>query len=111
MSGFGGYDRNVYYHPEACGLELVGDLEDANACWEFTTLIVVREIATGDLYAAQDSGCSCPTPFEDVRSFADMAPIKTVDELKDFVQANLCSGWTSAQRQALYRKVRKALAA
>lgn len=107
---FGGsYDTNVYYHPENCGLELIGELDDENACYSYDTLIVVRDLLSGDLYAAADSGCSCLTPFEDFRSLADMTPIRTLDDLKSFVHANSCSGWTSAQRQSLYRKVRRAL--
>lgn len=109
---FGGYEHNVYYHPEAGRLTLIGELDDENLSYEFDTLIVVRDDTTGDLYAVADSGCSCPTPFEDVRSFSDMTPIKTLDDVKTFVKAHESDyreKWTSEQRQALYRKVRKAL--
>lgn len=107
---FGGYDHNVYYNPEASGLTLIGELEDENANYSYDTLIVIRDDVTGNLYAAHDSGCSCPTPFEDVRSFSDMTEIKTLDDVKDFVKANHgCAVWPPAQRQKLYRNVRKAL--
>ena len=107
---FGGYEHNVYYNPEAGGLTLIGELDDENASYSYDTLIVLRDDVTGDLYAVADSGCSCPTPFEDVRSFADMTPIKTLDELKTFVKSHgNYHNWPSTQRQKLYRQVRKAL--
>ncbi len=58
---------NVYYNPEQCGLNLVGVLDDAKLSYEFDTLIVLEATQDGKLYWARDSGCSCPTPFEDYR--------------------------------------------
>lgn len=105
-----GWEQNVYNHPEACGLELVGEVDDENAYYEFNTLIVVRDVADGRLYAAQDAGCSCPIPFEDVRSLADMTEIRSDADIRAFVAANDCSSWTLADKLTLYRKVREALA-
>lgn len=39
------------------------DREDL--CYEYDTFIVLRHIPSGRLFYANDSGCSCPTPFED----------------------------------------------
>jgi hypothetical protein len=110
MSGWGGYDNNVYYNPEQCGLRLIGELEDANADYSFDTIIVVQDIASGRVYAGQDSGCSCPTPFEDVHSLGDLTEIRTDDELRAFVKAHEgYVNWPLAEQQALYRKVREVL--
>lgn len=57
------YEKNIYYNPEACGLEIVVS-EDAADSYEFDIFLVVRHLETGRLFWAQDSGCSCPTPFE-----------------------------------------------
>jgi hypothetical protein len=61
------YDRNAYYHPEALGLTVVAELEfsDMNYCYD--TRVVWKD-ESGTLYTARDSGCSCPTPFEDYTS-------------------------------------------
>jgi hypothetical protein len=45
--------------------------------------------ATGALYGAFDSGCSCPTPFEDFARLEDMTPIRTVEDAKRLVRENL----------------------
>jgi hypothetical protein len=56
---------NVYYDPKECGLEQVATLDEDGLSYEYNTLLVVRDVATGRVFYAQDSGCSCPTPFED----------------------------------------------
>lgn len=56
---------NVYYNPGAFGLELIDSLDEADMSYEYHTLIVLRHIETGRIYWAEDSGCSCPCPFED----------------------------------------------
>lgn len=98
-------ESNVYYNPDDSGLTLVGELEDDNASWSFDTLIVLREDISGNLYAAHDSGCSCPCPFEDVRSFSDLTRIRSVVELEQFVKAHEISGWSVENRTALYKQV------
>lgn len=56
---------NISYYPESSGLEIVASIDEDGLCYEFNTLIVWRHIQTGRLFWAQDSGCSCPIPFED----------------------------------------------
>ncbi|TDB90933.1 hypothetical protein E1264_03765 [Actinomadura sp. KC216] len=58
------YDKNIYYKPEASGLEIVVDIDIAGS-WSFDMFVVWRETATGRLGYLTDSGCSCPSPFED----------------------------------------------
>jgi hypothetical protein len=60
-----GYDDNVYYHPEKCGLINIGTLDEDDLSYEYNTLIVVQHTESGRLFWAQDRGCSCPIPFED----------------------------------------------
>ena len=59
------YDANLYYHPEHSGLKTVGELEYSSGSYEFDTRVVWFEASGNRLLTARDSGCSCPTPFED----------------------------------------------
>jgi hypothetical protein len=70
-----GYDMNPYYYPENCGLELICSYDINNEPYQFNLVAVWRDVKTGKFYKGQDSGCSCPTPFEDFHSLSDMAEI------------------------------------
>lgn len=59
------YETNPYYNPEAVGAERIGELERPNLSYAFSIFLVLREKATGLVFFADDSGCSCPSPFED----------------------------------------------
>ena len=54
---------NVYYDPEEFGLTAVGDIELTEPDYSFYILAVWK--GHGNFYTAVDSGCSCPTPFEE----------------------------------------------
>ena len=54
---------NVYYYPEDSGLSIVGEYDSSDG-YEFTKTVVWKN-KKGQMLWAQDSGCSCPTPFED----------------------------------------------
>jgi hypothetical protein len=58
---------NPYYNPELCGLTQVATLNQPDLDYQYNMMIVVMHVATGRLFFAQDSGCSCPTPFEEFR--------------------------------------------
>lgn len=55
---------NPYYNPELLGLEIV-EMEDIGGPYEFDMWIVWRRLSDGKLFCGNDSGCSCPTPFDD----------------------------------------------
>lgn len=55
--------KNMYYEPGAFGLEIVGVL-DAGESYEYDLLVLWRD-DKGKLYWEAESGCSCPTPFEE----------------------------------------------
>ena len=55
--------ENPYYSPEKLDLEIFGELDEPNLDYEYNTLVVWKD-KEGQLFYAQDSGCSCPTPFE-----------------------------------------------
>lgn len=58
------YDVNIYYHPEKLGLTEVAEIDWSSGSYEFDYRVVWKD-ANGILYTARDSGCSCPSPFED----------------------------------------------
>lgn len=73
--------KNIYYNPEAFGLQIIGDVDVAGS-YEFDILVVFKDSRTNKIYYATDSGCSCPTPFEDHRK-KDLTEI-TRENLKEF---------------------------
>ena len=68
------YWTNVSSDPEKYGLEIVGSLDDPDACYSFNILLVWQH-ADGRLFYATDSGCSCPSPFEGYKSLDDLYEI------------------------------------
>ena len=61
------YDQNVYYFPEHFDCVIVDRLDNSES-YEFD-YFVVWKASDGTLFYGEDSGCSCPTPFEDIKSF------------------------------------------
>lgn len=55
---------NVYYDSLKYGLVIFGELQDNSLSWEFSTAVVWEDPEKHELYCAFDTGCSCPTPFE-----------------------------------------------
>lgn len=62
---------NIYYDPQAFGLEVVGEFEWTEPCWSFDTLAVWKQ-KRGQYWIGQDAGCSCPSPFEDVTDINEL---------------------------------------
>jgi hypothetical protein len=48
--------------------------------------MLVRDIESGELFIGHDSGCSCPTPFEDVRSLGDLEHVRSHEDLNRAVR-------------------------
>lgn len=57
------WDKNLYYKPEKWGLEILAEI-DTGGSYEFNMSVLFKAKDTGGLYLGQDSGCSCPSPFE-----------------------------------------------
>jgi hypothetical protein len=62
---------NIYYNPEKYGLTVVGEIEWSEPCYSFDTTVVWKD-KDGIYYWASDSGCSCPSPFEELNSLDDV---------------------------------------
>lgn len=58
--------HSIYYNPEKFGLIPVDQIDWSSGCYEFDITAVWKRIVDGQLLYAEDSGCSCPSPFESV---------------------------------------------
>lgn len=54
--------KNPYYDTEELGFKMISFDEDFS--YEYNTLIFLAN-GKGQIFTAQDSGCSCPKPFEE----------------------------------------------
>jgi hypothetical protein len=79
-------------NPEKLGLEIVGDADDSEE-YSFDQFVVWKD-ATGQLYYASDSGCSCPTPFENYKTVESLTK-GTVTEIHAALDQ-----WASRNSQA-----------
>lgn len=75
---------NIYYSPEKFGLEIVDEVEWDNEAWQFNLTVAWRDKTTGQIYYGSDSGCSCPSPFEDI-GVNDLDEI-TRENLMEFIE-------------------------
>ncbi len=57
---------DVYCDPEKFGLEVVANAELSEPCYSFDMAVVWYSKDAKKFYWGQDSGCSCPSPFEGV---------------------------------------------
>ncbi|WP_329168319.1 hypothetical protein OG709_29940 [Streptomyces sp. NBC_01267] len=100
--GYG--DDDVYCSPEKFGLTSVGELS-ADLYYEFSVLAVWQRAEDGVLFWATDSGCSCPSPFENHGSVNDL---QRIDDVTAFVRE--VRSWATGeeiQRDDVERLVRK----
>ena len=80
---------NPYYSPEKCGLEILAEAEDRNMSYEFDKLVVWIDLESGNLYAARDSGCSCPSPFEGYTELGDMTLLRSLHTVESLMDSRL----------------------
>ena len=71
------WGNDVYYHAEQHGLTIIAEIDDEQSCYSFDLTVVWKNEATGDKYWAADSGCSCPSPFENYTSVEALTPLRT----------------------------------
>jgi hypothetical protein len=79
------FNKNPYYDPEECGLEIFDDIDTAGS-YEFDMFVIWRKLDDNTLWWGTDSGCSCPTPFEGFETLNDMNQI-TKETFYNFDQA------------------------
>lgn len=72
------YDTNPFYSPDTFDSPLVLEASTSlsDEAYQFEYLAVWSLKANPTMfYTASDSGCSCPTPFEDFHTLADLTPV------------------------------------
>lgn len=82
--------NNVYYAPEKFGLTTVGELDYSSGSYEFD-LTAVWVDDQKNLYYGDDSGCSCPSPFEGV-GLNDLTKA-TVAQLQGHLRARMAEAY------------------
>lgn len=79
------YDYNPYYSPEKCGLKLIAEVEWPNLSYAYCTTVAFLDLETGRVFLAQDSGCSCPTPFDNFEGTGDFIPYESNDQVRRLI--------------------------
>ena len=57
------FNQNPYYSPELCGLKIFQEIDNADS-YECDKLVIWEKVDDGTLWWDVDSGCSCPSPFD-----------------------------------------------
>jgi len=82
------------YYDAPENLDHIITLNDPNAYYDFQDVIVVKDTNDNKIYAASDSGCSCPSPFESHSFPTDFTEIRSSEDLESFIKTNGASGLT-----------------
>lgn len=75
------WGNDIYYNPEKFGLEKVGEFDWSEPDYSFD-ICVVWKAKRGQYWIGNDSGCSCPSPFEDVKDINELDGPYTKDGLR-----------------------------
>lgn len=75
---------DVYYNPEKFGLTQIAQADEDDMSWKFNMFVVWKH-TDGRVFAASDSGCSCPSPFEDYHNLNDLTLVDSYSQLKAMV--------------------------
>jgi hypothetical protein len=86
-------------NPGEHGLNLVAEIEYSSGSYEFDTRIVWAD-KDGKLYTARDSGCSCPSPFEDYKGIEDLDRLDLTD-----LKAEVNGAWDRSSATTLADKL------
>ena len=100
---------NPYYSPEKVGLTVIGELDDADS-YEFNTIVAWTD--GKNIYWAHDSGCSCPTPFEEYEvTLSDKSSLEQLKEsnLQSFISEVMELKLSLAERRGFIDEVKKKL--
>ncbi len=81
---------NIYSTPKNFNLKVVAEIEFSDGNYQFDTRVVWQEMDGPRLWTMRDSGCSCPTPFEDY-SLSNIDPLD-FEALRREVNEEVASG-------------------
>lgn len=69
------FSPDPYNQPEAFGLTLIDSIDLDAYVYQFD-MVCVWWHEDGSIYYAHDSGCSCPSPFENISSMDDLTRLE-----------------------------------
>ena len=95
---------NVYDEPEKYGLRRVLELNDPDASYSFDMFVIWLRESDGQLFYGIDSGCSCPSPFEDV---SGIEMLSQLGDMQSFERELVAWGKSYFNAQALASFVEK----
>ncbi len=90
--------KNIYSDPSDFGMTLVGEAELSDGSYQFDMTLVLTDGES--FYYVQDSGCSCPMPFEDVTGIDGLTKIDRPQDLIDFMDEQIKQGYTYSESDA-----------
>jgi hypothetical protein len=90
---------DTYGQPEKFGLEIVGDISWDDEPYQFDFTVVWKDPKTGEMFYARDSGCSCPSPFEEYTSREKLTPIESFQSFSDMITKSV----EEAKKDTYYR--------
>lgn len=83
-----------YYAPEKLGLEMLA-VEQPDLSYEFNILAFWSN-GIGQVWSCSDSGCSCPSPFEDYRGYTQQEVVQKFERIGSVGQAAaIFDSWNS----------------
>ncbi|MFJ8394364.1 hypothetical protein [Streptomyces sp. NPDC094144] len=104
---------NLYYSPESHGARILGDVDTADS-YEFSMFVAWQRVADGAVFYGTDSGCSCPSPFEDLSESDPWSELTQVHDATKFtkvartwVRESSYSGASAEDKAAMERLISK----
>lgn len=95
-------EKDIYYNPQDYGLTLLGTVDLSEPDYSFDLLAVWK--GKKGYYLATDSGCSCPTPFENYDSLEDLTGPLTASQAQE-ESKNLWNGYDPKSFRALMEEI------
>lgn len=86
---------------EESDYEFVAEVDWDHEAYQFNMTRVYAHKTTGELFYATDSGCSCPSPFEDTKT-GELKPIRRMQDWYDHVTANVIEAGDDPEDQYPY---------
>lgn len=103
--GYFPYEGNVYYEPEKHGLILLGSVDLSEPDYSFDMLAVWKD--TEGFYLGTDSGCSCPSPFENYDGKSDLTGPLTADQAVGEARSLKAGSYTPEYEQEEFEALMK----
>ena len=92
-------EGHIYCNPESFGLKVFAEVDNPALDYQFSMFVVWQD-AEGNLFYAEDDGCSCPDPFEDITGIEELNTIIGADGLQAFFDA--LTSWDDRNRTDIY---------